>query len=343
MWNKKDMSPDERAQFLLDLLEQETLPIEPTAIAHSLNVAVEGDACLNSSGNYTPSDKQAKQPAKIVYNAKEYVYRQRFTIAHELGHHILDHGPCPRADISYKNNDPKETAANAFAAALLMPADMVKTCRENNPEMTLADLSDKFHVSTTAMTYRLENLKIPCEPVHIPSQKFSGEYQLAFSPGNEALSLLSQFIDNAKKTIHIAAYVFTKHSIAEKLKKARERAVDVRVVLNAVMPNEDRSPDYVLCEYDIPCRISRRDTTCHHKFMVIDGTHVQTGSFNYTGSAPANSENVLVLLNVPDLAGRYEAEWERLWNGGEAQPASHGGELTESDPFGCAHQCRSRG
>ena len=48
--------------------------------------------------------------------------------------------------------------------------------------------------------------------------------------------------------------------------------------------------------------------------MVIDGTSLETGSFNYTNAAVKhNAENALVLWNVPQIAQIYTAEWQRLW------------------------------
>jgi phosphatidylserine/phosphatidylglycerophosphate/cardiolipin synthase-like enzyme len=52
--------------------------------------------------------------------------------------------------------------------------------------------------------------------------------------------------------------------------------------------------------------------------MVIDGRHIQTGSFNYSAAAVnKNAENVLVIRDAPELARMYAAEWERLWEEGE--------------------------
>ena len=52
----------------------------------------------------------------------------------------------------------------------------------------------------------------------------------------------------------------------------------------------------------------------HNKFLVIDGVHVQTGSFNYTTSAQErNAENVVVLWNQPAISAAYGREWQRLW------------------------------
>jgi Zn-dependent peptidase ImmA (M78 family) len=101
--------------------------------------------------------------------------RQRFTIAHEIGHFYLrhvgeifveEHVLNKRDGRSSYAIDPKEIEANNFAAALLMPAQMVGRAvidRINkNPSIKLEDLTDdlaeKFHVSRQAMGYRLINL-----------------------------------------------------------------------------------------------------------------------------------------------------------------------------------------
>ena len=53
--------------------------------------------------------------------------------------------------------------------------------------------------------------------------------------------------------------------------------------------------------------------------MVIDGTTLETGSFNYSAAAAKkNAENVLVLFNVPAITATYDKEWYKLWN--EATP-----------------------
>jgi phosphatidylserine/phosphatidylglycerophosphate/cardiolipin synthase-like enzyme len=49
----------------------------------------------------------------------------------------------------------------------------------------------------------------------------------------------------------------------------------------------------------------------HNKFAVIDGKRVITGSYNWTLKAEQNWENLL-FLDCPELAEKYEQEWERI-------------------------------
>lgn len=83
---------------------------------------------------------------------------QRFTAAHELAHHLLRD---PREIVVdsdlYDSSNPMEKRANAFAAALLMPADGLRDVITNRSidEAVLAGLMRHFGVSYSALLYRL--------------------------------------------------------------------------------------------------------------------------------------------------------------------------------------------
>lgn len=113
--------------------------------------------------------------AVIGVNSKHSDTRQRFTIAHEIGHLVL-HTPTlgepvhfdeifMRRDLrSAAGTDPKEIEANLFAAELLMPAHMIaddlKTiAAEHCSEEKLIEwMADDYQVSAQAMGIRLSNL-----------------------------------------------------------------------------------------------------------------------------------------------------------------------------------------
>lgn len=112
----------------------------------------------------------------IGVNSTHPYSRQRFTIAHEIGHLILkhqgelfvDHVVMRRDSRSSQAIDRQEIEANQFAAELLMPEDLIlqtaKNCYEVNPSLSQAQLVDHlakaFKVSPQAMEYRLTNLGI---------------------------------------------------------------------------------------------------------------------------------------------------------------------------------------
>lgn len=141
--------------------DNKTIPIDPAKIAYAMGINVYGltaSSMGGHSGSYDSEDAGTKKPT-ISFNANEPQVRQRFTIAHELGHHCLEHGPRFR-DSSYpsRSSDPKETAANAFAAELLMPENAVRALVEIRKIHDVQTLARAFNVSNSAMEFRLRTL-----------------------------------------------------------------------------------------------------------------------------------------------------------------------------------------
>ena len=150
----------------------------------------------------------------------------------------------------------------------------------------------------------------------IPS---GASYEVGFSPGGTSLQVVEKFIGEAHRELLMAAYELTSYPIAKALIRAKERGVRVEIVADAKAARQHSSKVRFLANHGIPVRLNSRYAIHHHKFMIADGTSLETGSFNYTEAAvKRNAENALVLWNIPSLANRYRTEWLRLWN--EAQP-----------------------
>ena len=108
----------------------------------------------------------------ITYSTKGGDKRARFTIAHEIGHFLMHSKEQPifidkTPKILFRNSASstgeifKEKEANAFAAALLMPKDLIERVIINAPddvEKAIKYLANEFGVSEQAMTFRLSNL-----------------------------------------------------------------------------------------------------------------------------------------------------------------------------------------
>jgi len=99
--------------------------------------------------------------------------RQRFTIAHELGHLLLHTGKELRVDTAFRVNlrspesskaeDVEEIESNSFAASLLMPEAFIQRDVGNlvldiEDTERVQELANRYEVSTQAMTIRLLNL-----------------------------------------------------------------------------------------------------------------------------------------------------------------------------------------
>lgn len=105
--------------------------------------------------------------AVIGINADHHENRQRFTLAHELGHFLLSHheaGGTAQSSfhVDLEDTTPpgydwrQERAANDFAADLLMPRRLVQRAFDQDPQPSR--LAKAFKVSEIAMGYRLVDL-----------------------------------------------------------------------------------------------------------------------------------------------------------------------------------------
>lgn len=149
----------------------------------------------------------------------------------------------------------------------------------------------------------------------LPANLAALDYDLGFSPSGTALQAVVRAIGSAQHTIVVAAYEFTSDEVAQALVDAAARGIKVWIVLDDKAAHEKASKAAWVSERGVQVRTDRRYAILHHKFLVVDRTTVETGSFNYTASAnKRNAENALVLYNVPELADRYLTEWTRLWD-----------------------------
>lgn len=151
--------------------------IDVLAIASTCDIPVE----YTSSEHSGWSINQDNSERKIVINKFEPEYRQRFTIAHEIGHIILNHqGKSYRTNKLEEYSDTiarmNEIAANNFAAQLIMPEKLVKqSLRDSIDELGYSleqDFSEReitriisfsasqLNVSAQALSYRVDNLEL---------------------------------------------------------------------------------------------------------------------------------------------------------------------------------------
>jgi Zn-dependent peptidase ImmA (M78 family) len=115
-----------------------------------------------------------EKEATIGYNANQHRVRNRFTVAHELGHYILHKDKLDLfVDKDFKvlyrsangTWDKHETEANEFAACILMPEHLLKQEIEKlNINSTIEEqiqlLAKKFDVSTISMSIRISRLNL---------------------------------------------------------------------------------------------------------------------------------------------------------------------------------------
>lgn len=148
--------------------------------------------------------------------------------------------------------------------------------------------------------------------------------QVGFSPEGSARALVLETIGGAQQSIQMLAYAFQAPDIAQALADAKARGVEVRVVVDKKRNRgkaSHKAMDFVT-RHGVELRTNDHYHIHHDKTLIVDGHTVQTGSFNYAPSAETlNSENVVVIRGMPEVARQYVAHWESRWKLGKAYPA----------------------
>lgn len=160
------------SEKLADLLERfGGPPVNIEAVIRGLGIELDKKAALKSdiSGQI---EKLSNKTYKVSVNASDNYFRQRFTMAHELGHYLLHReliGDGLYDDRAYRSTETgtytnklvgpaEEAAANRIAARILMPADKVTS--EAREVSSVEALAQRFQVSRRAMDIRLQSLGI---------------------------------------------------------------------------------------------------------------------------------------------------------------------------------------
>jgi Zn-dependent peptidase ImmA (M78 family) len=169
------MTSEQHARKILSDLKITTAPIPVEQIASKLGAQLSYEP-FHGKGELSGMLLRDRSRTVIGINSAHPSTRQRFTVAHEIGHLVMHQGAvfvdqAVRYNRDGKSSlaaDRKEIEANTFAAELLMPERLVTAAVEKRlnkkPNLSQAllidELASEFRVSVQAMEYRLTNLGI---------------------------------------------------------------------------------------------------------------------------------------------------------------------------------------
>jgi Zn-dependent peptidase ImmA (M78 family) len=138
-------------------------PVPVERIAKACGALVRKEGVDDDVSGFLYRNPQSKL-AVIGANRLQHPNRQRFTVAHELGHLLLHSGDDVHVDKGFsvkkrdersaKGVDVEEMEANLFAAELLMPLNFLD---HDLKQVGALDLQDEEKVSQLAQVYRVSN------------------------------------------------------------------------------------------------------------------------------------------------------------------------------------------
>ncbi|MBL8017143.1 MAG: ImmA/IrrE family metallo-endopeptidase [Ignavibacteria bacterium] len=145
-------------------LGQDQPPINVYLLVEKLGVIITPTYFEKVAAVVYHADEKQNKPPRILVNSNQPLDRQRFSISHEVAHLFLHNKDKEVHPHFFKRqSEQKEIDADAFAAELLMPGELVKQSINNLKEKQSVEdavflLSYLYQVSFLAMTMRLYNL-----------------------------------------------------------------------------------------------------------------------------------------------------------------------------------------
>jgi len=151
-----------------------------------------------------------------------------------------------------------------------------------------------------------------------PCAGCNAKAEFVFSPGaeDEVIAL----IRSAQKTIDIEMYVFTSEDIMRELSEAKNRGVQVRVIMEPRVDDDRKTKTFaILQELGIETKwASFGYKLTHAKFIIVDGRKALVGSINLSESALTKNREAAVLIeseSVKDLVSLFEEDWQKAGGG----------------------------
>lgn len=162
------------------------------------------------------------------------------------------------------------------------------------------------------MVTMLPHYKPPLEiasPTSNPHYLDQTKIKLCFTPPANCSRFIAGAIDQANSTIYMQAYGLTDPDIAQALINAKQRGVEVKILVDRSNLKSRNSKIYELQAAGISVDIDQIAGIAHNKVIILDKRRTISGSFNFTVSAGTkNTENVL-MIDDQAVAESYLQNW----------------------------------
>ncbi len=136
--------------------------------------------------------------------------------------------------------------------------------------------------------------------------------EICFSPAGPCEVKLVKFLRSARKSVDVAVFDINLSSVVDALVETSSR-IPVRVLVERRNSKNSHSGVSKLVRAGVKVRFGRQKGIMHHKFVLIDGSRLETGSFNFTnGAAKKNQENQIYLDEMA-IVSPFVKQFEKMW------------------------------
>lgn len=146
--------------------------------------------------------------------------------------------------------------------------------------------------------------------------------EVILTRGSSVAEAIERLIRQATTSVDAALYRFNNPRLTRAIQEAVGRGVRVRLVLDRNKYEESRTTQELFADGRIPFRLlygrQGPGTKMHHKFAILDGRTVLSGSYNWTLESEEQNYEGLLILCEPEQVKIFQQEFEALW--AEATP-----------------------
>lgn len=148
--------------------------------------------------------------------------------------------------------------------------------------------------------------------------------EVIFTRNGSVATAIREWIANSSVSLDAAVYRFNNPKLAAAVSEAMYRGITIRIVVDLRKYLEDPQTRQLLATGRFPVRLlggrPGKGSKMHHKFAILDGRTVMTGSYNWTlESEEQNYDNLIIVPDVQYTAV-YLREFELLWD--QADPVA---------------------
>ncbi len=175
----------------------------------------------------------------------------------------------------------------------------------------------------------LLSLNISVLTVLFASNTIYAKTEVLFSPRGSIKDVIIKNISTSKGTIDVTAFTFTAGDIAEALYEAKERGVEVRVIIDQTQDAKHYPVLEFLKEEGFNLQFLKGNIggSMNNAFAIFDSRLLVTGSYTWTEYAEKFNYENAIFIDEPDVVEKYKKEFESLYDKSVVQGA---GRMEES-------------
>jgi len=147
--------------------------------------------------------------------------------------------------------------------------------------------------------------------------------EVLFSPRESIKDAIIQNITSSRGTIDVTAFTFTSGDIAEALYQAKERGVEVRVIIDQTQDAKSYPVLRFLEEegFDLQFLKGNVGGSMNNAFAIFDDKLLVTGSYTWTEYAEKFNYENAIFIDESDVVEKYKNEFEALYDKSVVQRA----------------------